>query len=129
MLDESDDLATPESLLGNISLSDNERSIEECSVYLDSWLDALIKGLQLINEKNEELRIEIPEESQPMIMRPESDGALTLSFRGRSVSSRSLSEFISELRVTSVAFIERIKNLKDIDRNGLVCSIRDFAKG
>ena len=124
-LDEAEELAQ-ESLLGDIRLRDKEHFIEERSVYLDSWFYALIKAAKdFVYTKNEEVRIEIPEESLPLVIHFEPNGRVATSFRGRSVSAESQSEFISELLEASGSFLEKIRVVKDIDQNASVNLIRD----
>ena len=123
-LEESEGLAQ-ESLLGDIKLHDKEHCINECSVYIDSWLDALIRGAES-TKANEETKIEIPEESHPIILYCKQDGRIAASFRGQAVNADSLSEFISELRCASTAFLEKIKALKELEQNTMVRSIREF---
>jgi hypothetical protein len=123
-LDESKGLVQ-ESLLGDIKIYDKEHCINEYSVYIDSWLDALIRGAEF-TKANEEAKIEIPEESHPIILCCKQDGRIAASFRGQAVNADSISEFVSELRSASGAFLEKIKALKGLEQNTMVSSIRGF---
>lgn len=114
-----------ESLLGDISLYDNDNCIRESSVYIDSWLEALIRGAES-TRANEHTQIEISEESHPIILYCSQGGRIAASFRGQVVSADSMSEMISELRNVSGAFIEKIKALKGLNQNRMVGSILDF---
>jgi hypothetical protein len=112
-------------LLGDIKFYDKEHCINECRVYIDSWLDAPIRGAESA-KANEETKIEIPEESHPIILCCKQDGRIATSFRGQAVDADSLSEFISKLRSASGAFLEKIKALKKLEQNTMVNSIREF---
>ena len=124
-LDESDGLVQ-ESLLGDITLRDAEHRIEEHSIYLDSWLDALIRGAESVGAISGAAKIDIPEESQPLLVHHGDGGEVTFSFRGEVVRAESVFELISELRSASRLFLEKIRSLKDIEQNALVDSIRMY---
>jgi hypothetical protein len=124
-LDESDGLVQ-ESLLGDITLRDEKHRIEEHSIYLDSWLNALIRGAEAVGRISGAAKIDIPEEPQPLLIHHGGRGGVTLSFRGKDVRAKSVSELISELRSASESFLEKISELKDIGQNIMVNSIRMF---
>jgi hypothetical protein len=124
-LDESDELAQ-ESLLGDITISDGVHSIEEQSVYLDSWLNALIREIERVETIQGIKKIEIAEESQPLTICREADGGIVLCFKEGMARADSARELTSELQRTLELFLQKVRTLKDINQNTLVCSIQDF---
>jgi hypothetical protein len=124
-LDESDGLVQ-ESLLGDLRFKDREHLFEERSVYLDSWFEALVKAAYFIDANNQEIKVEIQEESHPLTIYLKPNGRVAISFRGRSVDAESLSEFISELLSASGLFLKITKIVKDVDQNASIVSLEYY---
>src|SRR2546425_11642503 len=55
----------PDNLLGDITLSDAQTRLEERDTYIDSWLVALITGLQAV-QAGQSISVDIPEEPAPL---------------------------------------------------------------
>jgi hypothetical protein len=129
-LDESEALAQ-ESLLGEITLSgDAQQKIQEESIYVDSWLHALVRGAEAAAASQGRAGtcdIEI-EDPRPLKIRWDPDGSLYVRFRDHEVKARSLTEFTSGLRNAAETFLRKTEKLKDSERNEMLRSIRAYVE-
>lgn len=112
-------------LVGVFTITGDGLKIEEDGVYVDSWLAALIKALDVQGEST----VDIPEESLPL--RVVSDGeSIALSFRNEEVFG-SLESFKITLQSSVRAFLDATKSIPDDGLanplrpgSGLLCSWR-----
>ena len=89
----------PESLLGDIILSDRDTVLQEQQTYIDSWLDALITGLQAV-QVGKAIRVEILEEPDPLVFEPVERG-VRLSYRTMAIEVKSVEALHSALLLNS----------------------------
>lgn len=122
-LDEQDGL-DPIDTLGNITVTDGERTIQEESTYLDSWFDALITGLKGV-QAGKSLTVEIVEEPEPLIFKPDRFG-LQISYQNQSIYVNKVDEFIQTLKRAAKDFLLRVDQMTGAERNQLLNLIRDF---
>src|SRR4029434_6426476 len=114
----------PESLLGDIILSDGDTVLQEQQTYIDSWLDALITGLQAM-QVGKAIQVEILEEPDPLVFEPAERG-VRLSYRAMVIEVKSVEALHNALLLTATAFLQKLAGLKGWERNALLHSIRDF---
>ena len=114
----------PESLLGDIILSDGDTVLQEQQTYSDSWLDALITGLQAV-QVGKAIRVEILEEPDPLVFEPVERG-VRLSYRAMAIEVKSVEALHSALLLTATAFLQKLAGVKGWERNTLLHGIRDF---
>lgn len=109
--------------VGDIVISDGDRTIQEESTYLDSWFDALITGAKNITSVNS-LVIDIAEEPQALRLERVSLG-LQIYYKDKKIWVAELDEFIKTLKQAATSFVLRF-NKKEIEKNELLDKIRDF---
>jgi len=114
----------PESLLGDIILSDGGTVLQKRQTYIDSWLDALIVGLQAV-QVGKAIRVEILEEPDPLIFEPVERG-VRLSYRAMAIEVKSVEALHSALLLTATAFLQKLAGVKGWERNTVLYGIRDF---
>jgi hypothetical protein len=122
-LDESDTV-TANSLLGNITLSDGVRLVTEKSVYLDSWLEALLKAAQLNITPSADAAISVAEAPLPLHLFRNEDKLHIVMTSGREVVADSLDSFRNAVRGASARFLSRASVLEDAPENDTLTSIR-----
>ncbi len=99
------------SLLGRIRLNDGVRSITEESVYLDSWLDALLVASRTGRSSSRKSIIEIPEQPQPLHVHRDRVGAVHVSFEDKEVIASSIDEFDQTILAAIASFTDEIAKL------------------
>ncbi|MEQ8974834.1 MAG: hypothetical protein RIE73_31175 [Coleofasciculus sp. C1-SOL-03] len=109
--------------VGDIVISDGDRTIQEESTYLDSWFDALITGAKNITSVNS-LVIDIAEEPHALRLTQVLQG-LQISYKDKTIWVAELDEFIKTLKQSATSFILKF-NKKEMDKNELLDKIRDF---
>ena len=114
----------PESLLGDIILSDGDTVLQEQQTYIDSWLDALITGLQAV-QVGKAIRVEILEEPDPLVFEPVERG-VRISYHAMAIEVKSVEALHSALLLTATAFLQKLAGVKGWERNTLLHGIRDF---
>jgi hypothetical protein len=122
-LDESDTVSA-NSLLGNITLSDGVRFVEEKSVYLDSWLEALLKAAQLNITSSADATISVAEAPRPLHLFRNDDKLHIVTTSGREVVADSPDSFRNAVRGASARFLSRTSVLEDAPENDTLRSIR-----
>ena len=100
-----------QSLLGSIRLTDGVHSITEESVYLDSWLDALLIAARTGRSNSRESVIEIPEHPQPLRVHRDRVGTVHVSFQNKEVMASSLDEFEQAILAAIAAFTDKVAKL------------------
>jgi hypothetical protein len=122
VLDESEEV-TANSLLGDIVLSDGRRSVSERSVYLDSWLEALLRGTQLKIPNSGDATVSVPETPRPLRF-CKNDGQIHIvTTSGREVIADSLESFRSAARSAAARFLKRTEALEGAPQNIALGSI------
>ena len=114
----------PENLLGDITLSHGDIVLQERQTYIDSWLDALITGLQAV-QAGKAICVDIVEEPAPLVFEPVERG-VRLSYRAMAIEVKSLEALHSALLLTASAFLQKLARVKGWERNTLLHNIRDF---
>ena len=114
----------PESLLGDIILSNGDTVLQEQQTYIDSWLDALITGLQAV-QVGKAIRVEILEEPDSLVFEPVERG-VRLSYRAMAIEVESVEAFHGALLLTATAFLQNLAGVKGWERNTLLHGIRNF---
>ena len=114
----------PESLLGDIILSNGDTVLQEQQTYIDSWLDALITGLQAV-QVGKAIQVEILEEPDPLVFEPVERG-VRLSYRAMTIEVKSVEALHSALLLTATAFLQKLARVKGWERNTLLHGIGDF---
>ena len=114
----------PENLLGDITLSNGPTVLQERQTYIDSWLDALITGLQAV-QVGKAIQVDILEEPDPLVFEPVEKG-VRLSYRAMAIEVESVEAFHGALLLTATAFLQNLAGVKGWERNALPHGIRDF---
>ncbi|MEQ8469065.1 hypothetical protein [Coleofasciculus sp. E1-EBD-02] len=94
--------------VGDISISDGERTIQEESTYLDSWFDALIAVGKAIKSGNN-LAVEIAEEPYNLKLELVSSGA-EISYKNKTILVNKVDEFIEVIRQSATGFVLKLNN-------------------
>ncbi|MEQ9672238.1 hypothetical protein [Coleofasciculus sp. G2-EDA-02] len=97
--------------VGDISISDGERTIQEEATYLDSWFDALIavgKAMKLGNN----LAVEIAEEPYSLKLKLVSSGA-EISYKNKTILVNKVDEFIEIIRQSATCFVLKLNNREE----------------
>ncbi|MGH9356217.1 MAG: hypothetical protein ACRD10_08820 [Terriglobia bacterium] len=112
--------------LGDIELSDSVGSIRREYTYLDSWLSGLIKALKQV-QSDDHAMVEVAEEPNPLCLERKPDGRIIISDGARTVAADDSGNFSRALRQASTAFLARISDLPNQERNYILDPIRRFA--
>jgi hypothetical protein len=113
----------PENLLGHIAITDKVQKIREKNTYIDSWLDALIRGLQAIGEKSHCV-IDLVDEPDPLVF-DLSEGCLSISYGKATVDVGTVESFTAGLRSAAALLLEIVQ--EDVSAsNELMKNIHKF---
>ena len=115
----------PENLLGDITLSHGHTVLQERQTYIDSWLAALITGLQAV-QAGKAMRVDILEEPDALVFEPVEKG-VRLSYRALALEVESVEALHDALRLAATAFLQKLAGVVGWERNALLHGIRDFA--
>jgi hypothetical protein len=113
-----------ENLLGDITLTVEQRSLGERDTYIDSWLDAFITGLKAV-QAGQSIRIDIPEEPEPLIFEPVGK-RVRVSYRTMMIELESIDELHGALRIAAQEFLQQLADVEGGDSNPLLRSLHDF---
>jgi hypothetical protein len=114
----------PENLLGDITLSNGHTVLQEQQTYIDSWLDALITGLQAV-QAGKAIRVDILEEPDALVFEPVEKG-VRLSYRALALDVESVEALHDALLLAATAFLQKLTRVEGWERNAVLHSIRDF---
>jgi hypothetical protein len=114
----------PENLLGDITLSNGHTVLQERQTYIDSWLDALITGVQAV-QAGKAIRVDIPEEPDALIFEPVEKG-VRLSYRALALEVENVEALHDALQLAATAFLQKLAGVEGWERNALLHSIRAF---
>ena len=113
-----------ENLLGDITLSNGHTVLQERQTYIDSWLDALITGLQAV-QAGKAIRVNILEEPDALVFEPVEKG-VRLSYRALALDVESVEALHDALLLAATAFLQKLTGVEGWERNAVLHSIRDF---
>ncbi|HWM95038.1 MAG TPA: hypothetical protein VN493_30060 [Thermoanaerobaculia bacterium] len=115
-----------DALLGRIEIADGFGIIEARCTYIDSWLDALIRGLQAIRAKSCVV-IDLVDEPHALVFEI-LDGSIMIAYKNMRVSAGSIESFTRSLEAAASSFLEMI--LVDIgnETSELTEGIRKFVE-
>jgi len=113
-----------ENLLGDITLSNGHTVLQERQTYIDSWLDALITGLQAV-QAGKAMRVDILEEPDALVFEPVEKG-VRLSYRALALDVESVEALHDALLLAATAFLQKLTGVEGWERNAVLHSIRDF---
>lgn len=125
MLFKNEEPLDHEALLGHIAITNDSGIIRAKNTYIDSWLDALIRGLREIQEGSH-CAIDLIDEPDPLVF-DISGKELFISYRGATVSAGSVQSFTQALRSAASLFLETVCEDAGETGNELLKEIRDFA--
>jgi|SRR5215213_9137953 len=111
-----------ESILGRIKLSKGEESIEEDNTYLDSWLIALIEGLDRI-ERNQRVSIDLVEEPDPLEL-DWTSGRLTIQYKSQKLVLDGKEELRTALKESARSMASKFDS---VEETLLLKRVLDFA--
>lgn len=114
-----------EALLGHIVIADGCRAIKAKYTYLDSWLDALIRGLQTIR-KEPRCVIDLVDEPEPLVF-DLFDTQLRVSYEGTTIEAGSADDFAASLRTAASLFLETVREEAGELTSELLREIQRFA--
>jgi hypothetical protein len=124
-LDESESL-NADSLLGKITLSDETHAMVEDSIYVDSWIAALMEASRRAAQGATAFNIDIIEEPRPLRVQRDEAGGLHVGFGGGEVIADSLETFAGAVRAAADDFMRRATSIEGSDRNEALDQIRRF---
>ncbi len=93
----------PDNLLGDITLSNAQTRLEERDTYIDSWLEALITGLQA----GQSISVDIPEEPAPLAFIPVGKG-VHIAYRTSVLNVESLEELRRAVCIAAEALLRQM---------------------
>jgi hypothetical protein len=109
-----------ESLLGRLTFSDGVNTFVEESVYLDSWIEALVRvSAELSATRAGVMTIDLLEESSPLEVQVR-DEIPIISLRSNYVRADSWEEFQRSVVDAANAFLVRVQDLEGADDNKLL---------
>lgn len=114
----------PENLVGDMTLSDAQTSLGERDTYIDSWLAALIVGLQAL-QTGQSIHVDIPEESAPLVFAPVGKG-VQISYRTMVLNVGSVEELQRAVYIAAQALLQQLAAVEGWEGNPLISGIRDF---
>src|SRR5262245_32838875 len=114
----------PDNLLGDITLSNAQTRLEERDTYIDSWLEALITGLQVV-QAGQSISVDIPEEPTPLAFIPVGKG-VHIAYRASVLNVESLEELRRAVCIAAEALLRQVATAQGGERNPPINSIRDF---
>lgn len=114
----------PDNLLGDITLSDAQTRLEEGDTYIDSWLVALIAGLQAV-QAGQSISVDIPEEPAPLAFILVGKG-VHIAYRTRVLKVESLEELRRAVCLAAEALLRQVAAVQGGGSNPSIHSIRDF---
>jgi hypothetical protein len=123
---EEEDGLDPIDPSGEILISDGRVRIWQKHAYLDSWLDALIRGLREV-EAGKSTSVDLVEEPDPLMLQPQ-NGGIKLTYRDTTVSVDSIDEFRRALRSATEDFLGKLDAADKDGETELLNSIRKFSK-
>lgn len=97
----------PESLLGYIAMTDGAEAIKEKNTYIDSWFDALIRGLRAIREERHCV-IDLIDEPEPLAFNSSENGLL-ISYGDTTINAGSIEAYAVTVRSAVSLFLETIR--------------------
>lgn len=110
--------------LGKLVISDGDSEISIDTTYLDSWLAALIDGLQQLSATGH-VRVDT-EEPKPIEIDVVPEGHLLISYKGKQVVAEGLKELELALRAAVSDFLAGIEDCPEASQNRLIDPIRRF---
>jgi len=113
-----------DNLLGDITLSDAQTCFEERDTYIDSWLVALITGLQAV-QVGQTMSVDIPEEPAPLAFIPVGQG-VHIAYRSRVLKVESLEALRRAVCLAAEVLLQQVAGVQGGESNPSIHSIRDF---
>jgi hypothetical protein len=104
----------PENLLGEIILTEGEATILERNTYVDSWLEALITGVNAV-QKGKRVTVEILEEPNPLVFEP-LNGGMRLSYQNTVIIIDKIENFIRGLRLAAHDLLMKLDKIAGAER-------------
>jgi hypothetical protein len=114
----------PDNLSGDITLSNVQTRLEERDTYIDSWLLALITGLQAV-QAGQSISVDIPEEPAPLAFTPVGKGA-HIAYRTRVLKVESLEKLCRAVCLAAEGLLRQVAAVQGGESNPPINSIRDF---
>ena len=114
----------PENLVGDITLSEAQTSFGERDTYIDSWLEALITGLQAV-QMGQRRCVDIPEEVAALVFTPVDQG-VQIAYRTMVLHVESIDELQRAVYVAAQALLQRLATVEGWETNPLLRGIGDF---
>jgi hypothetical protein len=114
----------PDNLLGDITLSNAQTRLEEHDTYIDSWLVALITGLQAV-QAGQSISVDIPEEPAPLAFIPVGNG-VHIAYWTRVLKVESLEDLRRAVCLAAEVLLRQVAAVQGRESNSLINSIRDF---
>ncbi len=124
-LDEEEPI-DPENLLGDIILTEGETTILERNTYIDSWLNALITGVQGV-QTGKRVTVDILEEPDPLVFEP-LNGGMRLSYQNTAIVIDKIDNFVRGLRLAAHELLMKLDQIPGTESNEFLNSLRDFVK-
>src|SRR5215207_2815751 len=94
----------PMNPIGEIEITDGTNKIWEEHAYLDSWLEALIKGLKEV-EAARNVSLDLVEEPNPLVLQPE-NGGMKLTYGETTLYVKSIADFRRTLTTVIMDFLD-----------------------
>jgi hypothetical protein len=113
-----------ESLLGHLAITDGSRSIKVRYTYIDTWLDALIRGLTIM-QKGASCSVDLVDEPEPLAFHMSGD-ELWISYSGATVNVGPIESFATALRAAADLFVGIIREEVGSVSSELLLGIQAF---
>src|SRR5262249_44832383 len=114
----------PNNLLGDITLSDAQTRLEERDTYIDSWLQALIAGLQAV-QAGQSISVDIPEEPAPLVFIRVGKG-VHIAYPTGVLNVESLEELRRAVCIAAEVLLRQVAAVQGGESKPPINSIRDF---
>lgn len=113
-----------ESLIGHIAITDGAQVIKEKNTYIDSWIDALIRGLRACKESDLS-EVDLIDEPEPLAFAVSGDN-VQISYKGCSINAGDIQSFAFTLRSAAALFLETVREEMGDVANRALGDIQDF---
>src|SRR6266446_7583071 len=105
----------PDNLLGDITLSEAQTRLEERDTYIDSWMVALITGLQAVRA-GQSISVDIPEEPAPLAFIPVGKG-VHITYRTSVLNVESLEELRRAVCIAAEVLLRQVAAVQGGESN------------
>lgn len=107
MIYKNEEALDPDALLGHIVLTNGSSTIKAVNTYIDSWIHALIQGLNTIRSESHCV-VDLIDEPDPLVF-DISDGDILLSYGNATLNAGSIENFTITLESAASLLLDIVR--------------------